>query len=125
MHGFAVRLLMVTSLLSVSVQPSAGRPAEQEPAPPLRDRYGDPLPAGAVARLGSVRLRHPELTAFTLLPDGRTAVTVGRDQMVRRWDLETGCQTHAVKLRPNSSWPRMLALSPDGSTGATFDDSDK
>src|SRR5262245_9646337 len=44
------------------------------PAPrPLTDLYGDRLPAGAVARLGSLRLRHLGLADFFLRPDGRSA----------------------------------------------------
>lgn len=84
MHAFAVCLLVVTSLLSVQVQPAAGSPPEQGPTPGLLDRYGDPLPEGAVARVGSVRLRHAQLKAFTLVPDGRTAVTFGHAAVLER-----------------------------------------
>jgi WD40 repeat protein len=90
---------------------TAGLP-ESGPMPHLVDQYGDPLPDGAVARLGSVRLRHPGLADFTLLPDGKTAVTVGKDQMVRWWDLDTGRQTRAVPFRADSS--REMVISPDG-----------
>jgi len=86
--------------------------------PHLVDLYGDPLPLGAVARLGSVRLRHAELKDFALLPDGQTAVTVGHDQMVRWWDLADGRQTKAVRLPADSSYPSGIALSADGATVA-------
>src|SRR5215218_8936318 len=73
-------------------------PPERGPMPHLVDLYGDRLPEGAVARLGSLRLRHPGLRDFTLLPDGKTAVTVGDDQTVRWWDLESGRQTGAQQF---------------------------
>src|SRR6516165_8525569 len=63
------------------------------------DRYGDPLPEGAVARLGSARLRHAYLSDFVLLPDGRTVLTAGGDRLVRFWDLATGRPKRVVQLQ--------------------------
>jgi hypothetical protein len=41
-------------------------------ARPAADRYGESLPAGAVARLGGRRLKHPNaLFAVAFSPDGR------------------------------------------------------
>src|SRR4051812_7190334 len=106
-HGW-----MMLGLVTVLAGPLAGGPPERGPMPHLVDLYGDPLPAGAVARLGSVRLRHAGLRDFTLLPDGKTAVTVGDDQTVRWWDLDTGRQTRAQPFRVKCI--RNLAISPDG-----------
>ncbi|MCC6420471.1 MAG: hypothetical protein IT429_19715, partial [Gemmataceae bacterium] len=45
--------------------------AQSQP-PPATDAYGDPLPPGAVARLGTVRFRHNGTLAFaTFLPDSK------------------------------------------------------
>jgi WD40 repeat protein len=54
------------------------------------DSSGDLLPPGALARLGTVRLRHGEpVVALVFSPDSRTLVSAGGD-MVRLWDVATG-----------------------------------
>jgi RNA polymerase sigma factor (sigma-70 family) len=56
---------------------------------PLRlDLHGDPLPPGALARLGTVRKRHPGAGPVVVLPDGRSLASIG--QTVKVWDLATG-----------------------------------
>jgi hypothetical protein len=90
---------VVLLALPTVVGPAAvGGPPERGPMPHLVDLYGDSLPDGAIARLGSVRLRHPGLQDIALCPDGKAAVTVGEDQMVRWWDLKTGRQTRSTRL---------------------------
>ncbi|MBM4082884.1 MAG: hypothetical protein FJ278_24465, partial [Planctomycetes bacterium] len=42
-----------------------------------RDRLGDPLPAGAMQRLGNLRMRYPSFPCLAYLPDGRAIVTQG------------------------------------------------
>jgi WD40 repeat protein len=60
---------------------------------PLTDLYGDPLPAGAVARLGTTRFRLREVSTwfrdeFAFLPGDKTLLTVGGTE-VRVWDVAT------------------------------------
>jgi WD40 repeat protein len=62
----------------------------------LTDRYGDPLPPGAVARLGSARLRH-QAVALAFAPDGKTFATAGVDQMIRLWSAADGKEIRAFK----------------------------
>src|SRR5262249_43468464 len=69
-------------------------PAEPVPeakAPATGDLHGDPLPAGALARLGTTRWRHgANITFVTFGPDGKTLITAGQDNTIRLWDLDTG-----------------------------------
>src|SRR5262249_29525213 len=65
----------------------------EEPVPRV-DRHGDPLPAAAVARLGTTRWRHSlrDYSGFGRLamsPDGKSLVSAG-DAGLRLWDAATG-----------------------------------
>jgi RNA polymerase sigma factor (sigma-70 family) len=54
------------------------------------DAQGDPLPPGAVTRLGTVRYRFPGVGA-AFLPDGKTVVSVGQEgNAIKLWDARTG-----------------------------------
>jgi WD40 repeat protein len=65
---------------------------EQITNPSIRtDLYGDPLPVGAMARMGTVRGRHDQAISFVaFLPDGKNVLTVGQDQLIRLWDAKSG-----------------------------------
>ncbi|HZY87602.1 MAG TPA: WD40 repeat domain-containing protein, partial [Gemmataceae bacterium] len=67
---------------------SAG-PALGADASPRTDLQGDPLPAEAVARMGSGRLRQERMLAFAFSPDGKSLVSAGRGGL-RVWDAATG-----------------------------------
>jgi WD40 repeat protein len=75
--------LLVTSLLVVlSLTADAG--AFQPQQPPGVDQQGDPLPVGAVARLGTVRWLHDGIVTFAaFLPDGKTVVSSASDNTIR------------------------------------------
>jgi len=72
-----------------------------------------PLPAGAVMRLGTTRLRHDgAVTGVVFTPDGKSLVSCAFDDKIRVWDLATGRQT--AELSDSWRWFRAIAVSPDG-----------
>jgi RNA polymerase sigma factor (sigma-70 family) len=79
------------------------------------DAAGDPLPDGAVARLGTLRFNHGDgLSGLLYAADGKTVVSVGRER-ARVWDAATGAELSAFDLEP-VSWDQQVALTPDGKT---------
>src|SRR5947209_15567345 len=79
---------------------------------------GAALPPGAVARLGTLRLRSDGsgLPAVAFTPDGRSLVTAEAGAGLRVWDVASG------QLRRHLDVPAgtgRLALSPDGRRAAT------
>jgi WD40 repeat protein len=98
---------------------TAQRPLAQEQGAgaakkePVVDQYGDPLPQGAVARLGTVRFRHAGmLTALNFAHGGRTLVGATNYGGIIVWDAATGRELHRLG---NGA----MDVSPDGSTLAT------
>ncbi len=64
-------------------KPAESRSAAAQPAEA-------PLPQGAVARLGTTRLRHGDAIVYAAYtPDGKALLTAGRDRTIRLWDLAT------------------------------------
>jgi len=65
--------------------------AQSSTKPPRKDALGDPLPDGAVKRLGTTRLQHLRTVrqvAFT--PDGKRLISIGDDFVSSVWDVATG-----------------------------------
>src|SRR5262245_26737292 len=59
--------------------------------PPRLDASGDPLPHGAIARLGTARWRHPPAVQNIFWSvDGKTIWTQADDGFFRQWDASTG-----------------------------------
>jgi RNA polymerase sigma factor (sigma-70 family) len=95
---------------------AADAPAEQQQAKasPRTDCYGDPLPPGAIARLGTVRWRHENgVGAAIFTPDGKTLIS-GAKQSVRLWNAASG--QAAGKLTGDLQWVWGLTVSGDGKT---------
>jgi WD40 repeat protein len=88
--------------------------------PPRTDALGDPLPAGAIARLGTNRLWHEGgIEYLALSPDGRIVATAGAafasragQGHVRLWDTKTGKFLRALDTLGQPVG--LLTFSPDG-----------
>src|SRR5205085_2771365 len=91
MLGF---LAVVFSHFAVASRVAAGEGSAKNDKPKRVNLHGDPLPEGALARLGTVRFRHPDpVKVATFSPDGKMiASTCGKDT-VYLWDT-TGREQH-------------------------------
>src|SRR5262249_30344773 len=93
------------------------------------DLQEDVLPAGALARLGTVRLRHGHhVQTVAFAPDGKSVVSAGNDHLARRWDVATGREVGNFGQQPDrgnpyapTRWLHAVAVAPDGKTLATGD----
>ncbi len=78
-----------TCCLSVNAEDK--RPAADDTGAEKLDFFGDPLPKGALARLGCVHLRHQGPATDVIFIDGdKTVVSSGHDGVIRFWDATTG-----------------------------------
>jgi RNA polymerase sigma factor (sigma-70 family) len=80
------------------------------------DRYGDPLPEGTVARLGTIRFRAGDgpVNALRFSADGQTLLTVTTDLTQRLWETKTGRLLREIRPGSSSIESRTIAFSPDG-----------
>jgi WD40 repeat protein len=83
---------------------------------PRLDLYGDPLPEGAVARLGTTRFRHEPrgdgawlVTAISR--DGRILATQDTYESLRLWNLEDGKLLREIRTNARTG---AIAFTPDG-----------
>src|SRR5579883_2136109 len=106
-------------LLAMSLPAIAGDPLLEAAPPPAKDkasgldRYGDPLPRRAIARLGTVRLRQGspvESVAFS--PDGKLIASAGPLSLYI-WDAATGRKQRQWQDHGSS---KAITFSPDGYT---------
>ncbi|MSQ93303.1 MAG: hypothetical protein EXR98_01965 [Gemmataceae bacterium] len=106
------RPIMILVLMLGIALPSAIAQTEK-PSPAAVDRYGDPLPDRAIARLGTMRLRHGlSASRIAFAPGGKVLASVGRWPGLCLWDADTGRLLHRCSV-PFSAYG--AAFSPDGS----------
>jgi len=93
--------------------PARDKPPEVIPSAVRLDAHGDPLPDGAVARLGTVRFNHGDgLLNLLYSPDGKEVISTGGG-IVRVWDAATGAELRQFPTgRPD--WDERAVVTPDG-----------
>jgi WD40 repeat protein len=103
--------LMLT--VYASLLPALSTRAQEKPR---LDRYGDPLPKGAVARLGSSRYWHG-LSGVALSPDAKVLASGGHDHTIHLMDAATGRELRRLGGPDAPQRPGVfLAFSPNGKT---------
>src|SRR5262245_4360493 len=110
-------------VLSVGLACVLAARTSAEPPAAKTDLYGDPLPEGAVARLGTVRLRVPYASAaVSFSADGRTFLTFQHGGILRTWDARTGQLQESIRLTAGSPFAGLNAgFSDDGKFLALHD----
>ena len=110
--------------LLIGRMPAAATPSDRPTAKGAAlvgpDGDGDPLPLGAIARLGRRRLSHgAPVTSVAYNPQGSLVASAGGG-LVKFWDAATG---RLIRELPGSStYLQTLAFSPDGSLLASGSD---
>ncbi len=116
----------ILGAINIAERPQPGSEKVATPLPenksqPAIDRFGDPLPERAIARLGTVRFRMDGLVcACAWSPDGKTLAAGSTDfspQTIRLFDAATGKPIR--QFREHAHAITSLAYSPDGRTLAS------
>ncbi|HEY7313317.1 MAG TPA: sigma-70 family RNA polymerase sigma factor [Gemmataceae bacterium] len=112
--GAGLTLLRAPEPETPAAAPPVAPPAQAKDEP-RRDRYGDPLPPGAVVRLGSLRFRAPsEIRTMALAPNGKL-LAVSSHAGLFLMDAVNGKRGKRLPTAgPHWTPESLLAFSPDG-----------
>lgn len=89
---------------SNAAPPEVARQALAAPSTEEPKADAEPLPAGAVARLGTTRLRHAgQIESTAISPDGSLLASGGQEGIVRLWDVSTGKPVREFSIKGDGS----------------------
>jgi WD40 repeat protein len=86
----AVKAQATASTTDQFLAAAPGQPAAVANQPVRKDAHGDPLPPGALLRLGSLHFRHAGPITYVAFPDKKSVITASQDGTIRLWDLDSG-----------------------------------
>ncbi len=82
------------------------------------DALGDPLPPGALLRIGTLRMKHQApVWGVAFSPDGKTVASLSHvpDSCIRLWSVATGKELKRLEVPFQGGWRgKEVAFSPDG-----------
>lgn len=98
-------------------EPPGGEPTKRtEKVQVPTDRFGDPLPPGALARMGTVRCRHGSIVSrLRFSADGKTLASSSYDGTLRLWDVATRQEIRRYGEN-HQDGSELVAFLPDGQT---------
>ncbi len=81
-------------------------PSRLPVAPSRKDLYGNPLPIGAIARMGSGRSRHgaaAKVISLSFSPDAAMLASQGVDDTIRLWEIASGRPLQLIRKGTSDS----------------------
>src|SRR5713226_2011891 len=112
------RAVTLLSILPVLLFGNLTRSVADGPKTPRVDVFGVSLPAGASARMGTVRFRCVrDIYALAFSPDNKTLAGGGWGNVICLWDVATGKEIR--RFTGHQGWIWSVAFSPDGKTLAS------
>jgi WD40 repeat protein len=107
--GFSRHALLAGWFLALCTVPSAGE-GPGSPQQIRNDAYGDPLPSGAIARLGTWRFKiGDDIAEVALSPNGRIVAAATPYEIIHLLDAQSGRELRRFQADGNYR----LAFSPD------------
>jgi WD40 repeat protein len=119
-RGLLLVAALWLALASTSSMPACAQEGPADAVPPKSpetrtDRYGDPLPKGAINRFGTTRFRHRQcVTAIAYSPDGTLIATASRDGTLRVWDAKSGRVLSRFDGISREDRPQCIQFAPGG-----------
>ena len=98
---------------AAGIAPKSPQPPAAEKPQPRLDRFGDPIPAGAIRRFGTLRFRHMWIEDLAFTPDGKQLIA-GTNGPLAVFDAMTGRKLREVGKSTPRSGVTEFAVSPDG-----------
>ena len=122
-------LFVICATLFLTLTAHADAQGKKNPKMPYwsdqKDAFGDPLPVGAIARIGTVRYRLPDMRGATPSPDGKLLAVLGSANDIEIIELPAWKQKRVITVRgsdkDNPGQLQGLAFSADGKKLVTCD----